>query len=88
MFLSEFELAPNIVITLLFYLNKNGSLSAVINIPSWLARTTLDTIRRDQYLEVPSILVFSETITATFDYGFGAIDEREDEFSAVYKNLL
>ncbi|KAF8494522.1 hypothetical protein JB92DRAFT_1139445 [Gautieria morchelliformis] len=50
---------------------QNGTLCTVINIPLWLAHTTLDVIGR-----------------ASFDHDFGAIDEREDECSAIYKKLF
>ena len=63
-----------------------------VNVTHWLSRTTLDIIGDGKHaildFFVKTEIVDSYLNSASFDYDFGALEDKENELVRAFKNLL
>ena len=65
-----------------------------VNVTRWLSRTTLDIVGNGKHtslnflVNVKTQIVDSYLNPASFDYDFGALEDKENELASAFKNLL
>ena len=67
-----------------------GAVEPIINVHSWLSRTTLDIIGESEYNVsfLGCFLCLSNHITAGFGFQFGSLDNKKSPLSQAYDGLL
>jgi hypothetical protein len=62
--------------------------TAVVDLPSWISRATLDALGGKCIMSAPMCHLSRVEQEAAFDYKFGAIESSGNELSRAYQNML